>query len=164
MKKVVSVVLTVAMALSYTIFANAASGSRVSVAENGDMIYDYDGFSVVISDSPVMQSRAGVRESDTGVATADDPAVYDLGFPNGRYTNAYVRVDNVDDEAGLTLTIEGTINGEPIEIVVSNMEPDDYRYATFKADTGYTLSGAVDITIEPYRADSVEYEYNSSKS
>lgn len=164
MKKVVSVALTIAMAMSCMIFANAVSDSRMTVAENGDMIYDYDGFSVVISDSPVMQSRASVTESDSGVATADDPAVYDLGFPNGKYTNAYVRVENIDDEAGLTFTIDGTVNGEPIEIEVSNMAPDDYRYVTFKADTGYTLSGAVDIIIEPYRVDSVEYEYNSSKS
>lgn len=164
MKKVLSVVLTTAMAMSCVIFANAASDSRMSVAENGGVVYDYDGFSIVLSDSPVMQSRASVTESDSGVATADDPAVYDLGFPNGRYTNAYVRVENIDDEAGLTFTIDGTVNGEPIEIEVSNMDPDDYRYVTFKADSGYTLSGAVDIIIEPYRADSVEYEYNSSKS
>ena len=39
-----------------------------------------------------------------------------------------------------------------------------FLYVTFKADTGYTLNGAVDIIIEPYRADSVEYDYNSGKS
>lgn len=164
MKKAVSMVLTAAMAMSCVIFANAASDSRMSVAENGDVVYDYDGFSVVISDSLVMQSRASVTESDSGVATSDDPAIYDLGFPNGKYTNAYVWIENIDAENRLQFTIEGTVNGEPIAIEVTNMEPDDYRNVTFKADTGYTLNGAVDIIIEPYRADSVEYDYNSGKS
>ena len=159
-KKMISMVLTVAMALFCMIFANAASEPHMTVAENGDIVYVYDGFNVVISDDPGIQSRA-IR---SGVATMDEPGEYRLSFGTNRYTYATIEIENVDDEAGMVFTISGTVNNEPVEIEVTNLKAGDLRNVSFKATNNTTLSGSVDTVIEPYRADSVEYKYTSNRS
>lgn len=164
-KKVMSLVLSLSLVLSFAVFSGAVSSEQYRIVEeNGDTVYQYDGFKIRISDAPTVQSRASVIEDKTGVATTKSPATYDLAFTGNKYTYASITIYNDDDSASLIYNIEGIVNDLEFSMGTTIVKAGSNAFVTIEADEGRTLSGGVETTIKPHSASSVAYQYISRKS
>ena len=167
-KKMIAAVLSTAMLLSCAMLSGAASGPDVSVDANGDVIYEYEDFIIVVSDTPVKQTRASDPYLDiqNGVAYAPSGKKinFDLGdssTSNEGYTQAIFEVINTDDSDSLDCTFSGFLSGSRVQsIKVEDMQPGQSKTVTYKSTNGKALYGTITTAIVPTDSNSVSYEYS----
>lgn len=157
MKKVISLMMALAMSLSLCVgaFATENGVKETTVYDLGNGI-----FAVVTIESGENRIRPRTGLTFTETINAKKTHNYNLISSDGDC--GFIWVTNEEDEDSgiqMKVTYQFTINGETVTFDPKIVDPGDIAKVTFHSNTSSGIDGRAVTTVQPYRAASVTYTY-----